>query len=68
MQMMRSKRLEAAVTGNNAEATAARKWTLTQNGMKCVEELTAAKTFQWRTINLNTITRVACNGNEWRFE
>lgn len=67
MQLMRSKSLEASVKGTQPEVTAARKWTLTQNGMKCVEELTADKKFQWRTINLNTIKRIAVNGSVTTF-
>lgn len=67
MQLLRSKSLESAVKGTKPDATAARKWTLSQNGMKCVEELTSDKKFQWRTINLNTVKRIAVNGSVTSF-
>jgi len=67
MQLMRSKALEASMKGTQPDVTASRKWTLTQNGMKCVEELTADKKFQWRTLNLNTVKRIAVNGSVTTF-
>lgn len=63
MQLMRSRDLESSVKGTQPKATTARKWTLFHNGMKCVEELTADKKFQWRTLNLNTVKRIAVNGS-----
>lgn len=68
MQLMHSKSLERAVKGSAPESTAKRKWTLTQAGMKTVEELTADKKFQWRVINLNTVKRIAVNGNVVTFK
>ena len=41
---------------------------MTQAGMKTVEELTADKKFQWRVLNLNTVKRVAVNGNVVTFD
>jgi len=68
MQLMRSKALESTVKGTRPESTADRRWTLLANGMKCVEELTPDKKFQFRTINLNTVRRVAVNGRVTTFE
>ena len=68
MQLMRSNALETSVKGTSPEATDKRKWTLTQAGMKTVEELTADKKFQWRVLNLNTVKRVAVNGNVVTFD
>lgn len=63
----KSKVLEASCTGNNAEATAKRKATLKATGKLCVEEMTADKTFQFRTVNLDSVKRIAANGQVWSF-
>lgn len=67
MRLMRSKKLEGTVTGTAPAATEARKWTLDKRGMMAVEELTADHKFQFRTINLNTCTRVAADGKVLTF-
>ena len=64
----RSKVLESSITGNKPEATAKRKQTLSANGMLGVEEMKSDKTFQFRTINLATIKRIAANGVVYEFD
>lgn len=68
MTLMRSKALEDSVKGTAQESVEKRKWTLSQNGMLCCEELTPEKTFQWRTVNLKTLTKVAAAGQVMTFE
>ena len=68
MGLGRSRRLEDAVSPSRSEAVEARKWTLTARGMLCVEELTPRHTAQWRTINLNTVTRIKADGTETTFD
>lgn len=68
MTLMRSKALEGSVKGTAQESVEKRKWTLSQNGMLCCEELTPEKTFQWRTVNLKTLTKVAAGGQVMTFE
>ena len=68
MVLGRSRRLEGAVSPSRSESVEARKWTLTARGMLCVEELTPQHTAQWRTINLNTVTRIKADGTETTFD
>ena len=70
MQCHRSKVLESSVKGTAPEATASRKATLKANNMLCVEELVKPGTneFQWRTINCETVKKIACNGVEYIFD
>ena len=63
----KSKVLEASCTGANSEATAKRKATLAATDRLCVEEMTADKTFQFRTVNLDTVTRIAAGGHVYEF-
>lgn len=63
----RSKVLESTINGNNPEATAKRKSTLAMNSMLGVEEMKNDKTFQFRTINLATVKRIAANGVVYNF-
>ena len=63
----KSKVLESTITGNNAEVTAKRKDTLKARGMLGVEEMKNDKTFQFRTINLATVERIAANGVVYEF-
>lgn len=63
----RSKVLESSIIGNKPEATAKRKQTLSINGMLGVEEMKSDKTFQFRTINLATVQRIAANGVVYDF-
>ena len=69
MQVRRSKLLEASVKGTAPEATAARKATLKARDLLLVEELVcpARNEFQWRTINLEGVKRIACNGQVHSF-
>lgn len=67
MRLARSKKLEATVNGGAPAATEARKWTLNERGMMTVEELTNDHTYQYRTINLNSCVRIACNGAVYQF-
>lgn len=62
MTLMRSKKLEATVNDYTTASNEKRKWTLTQNGMLTCEELTKDKKFQWRIVNLNTVTKISANG------
>ena len=70
MNVRRSKLLEAAVKGTAPEATAARKATYQARDLLQVEELVkpATQEFQWRTINLEGVKRIACNGQVYTFE
>ena len=70
MQVRRSKLLEASVKGTAPEATAARKETYKQRDLLLVEELVKPGTneFQWRTINLEGVKRIACNGQVHVFD
>ena len=69
MQVRRSKVLEASVKGTMPDVTAARKSTLKARNMLCVEELVKPGTneFQWRTINMETVKRIAVNGEVHEF-
>lgn len=69
MQLHKSKELEASRTGNNAEATAKRMWTLNTNGMMCVEELVkpGSAEHQYRTLNCATVETIKCNGKTYDF-
>ena len=70
MNVRRSKLLEASVKGTAPEATAARKATYAARDLLQVEELVkpATNEFQWRTINLEGVKRIACNGQVHVFE
>ena len=70
MQVRRSKLLEANVKGTAPGATAARKATYAVRDLLQVEELVkpATNEFQWRTINLEGVKRIACNGIVHEFE
>ena len=63
----KSKVLEASCTGGNPEATAKRKATLAATDKLCVEEMLSDKTFQFRTINLDTVQRIAAGGHVYDF-
>ena len=63
----KSKVLEASCTGTNSEVTTKRKATLASTDKLCVEEMTADKTFQFRTVNLDTVTRIAAGGHVYEF-
>lgn len=69
MQIRRSKKLEASVKGTCPEVTAARKATLKANNMMLVEELVkpATQEFQWRTLNLGTVTALTASGKTYVF-
>ena len=67
MSLHRSKALEETVSGLPSESVEKRKWTLTQNGMMAVEELTADGSHQFRTLNMNTVERVAVGGQVYEF-
>ena len=69
MQVRRSKVLEANVKGTQPEATEARRSTLKARNMLCVEELVKPGTneFQWRTINMETVKRIAVDGKVHEF-
>ena len=69
MMCHRSKVLESSVKGTAPEATAARKETLKKQDMICVEELVKPGTneFQWRTINMETVKRIAVDGKVHEF-
>ena len=70
MNVRRSKLLEASVKGTAPEATAARKATYAARDLLQVEELVkpATNEFQWRTINLEGVKRIACNGQVHTFD
>ena len=70
MMCNRSKVLEASVKGTNSEATEARKETLKKRNMICVEELIkpGCADHQWRTINCETVEKIACDGKTYEFE
>ena len=68
MTVRKSKLLEASVKGTAPEATAARKATYEVRDLLQVEELTSDKKFQWRTVNLEGVKRIACNGQVHEFE
>ena len=63
MQLHKSQELIEQIKNSDPQRTASRKWTLSQNGMMCVQELTCDHKHQWRTVNLDTVTRIACDGN-----
>ena len=63
----KSKVLEASCTGANSEVTTKRKATLAAADRLCVEEMTADKTFQFRTVNLDTVTRIVAGGHVYEF-
>lgn len=63
----KSKVLEASCTGGNPEATAKRKATLAATDKLCVEEMLSDKSFQFRTINLDTVKRIAAGGQVYEF-
>lgn len=69
MNCRRSKLLEASVKGTAPEATAARKATYAARDLLQVEELVcpAKNEFQWRTVNLEGVKRIACNGQVHEF-
>lgn len=69
MMCARSKLLERSVKGTAPEATAARQATLRANNMLCVEELVKPGTneFQWRTVNCETVKRIAADGKVYDF-
>ena len=67
MLLHRSKTLEEMVSDSPSESVEKRKWTLTQNGMMAVEELTADGSHQFRTLNMNTVERVAVGGQVYEF-
>lgn len=66
MLLGKSKKLEASVNGMHPLITSKTNETLAANGMMRVEELkrdeTGKPVFQWRTLNLGNITRLAVNG------
>ena len=66
----RSKVLESQVKGTNAEATEARKATLKQRNMICVEEIVkpGCAEYQWRTVNCETVKKIVANGEEHIFD
>ena len=70
MNVRRSKLLESSVKCTAPEATAARKATYEARDLLQVEELVkpAAQEFQWRTVNLEGVKRIACNGQVYTFE
>ena len=70
MNVRRSKLLEASVKGTNPGATASRKATYEARDLLQVEELVkpATQEFQWRTVNLEGVKRIACNGKVYAFE
>ena len=68
MLLKKSPELEATVKGTRAEATQRRKWTLSESGMKCVEELKPDMTYQFRTLNLLKVTQLTVNGTVHQFE
>ena len=69
MQVRRSKVLESNIKGTQPEVTEARRATLKARNMLCVEELVKPGTneFQWRTINMDTVKRIAVNGEVHEF-
>ena len=69
IQVRRSKVLESNVKGTQPEVTEARRATLKARNMLCVEELVKPGTneFQWRTINMETVKRIAVNGEVHEF-
>lgn len=70
MNVRRSKLLEASVKGTAPEATAARKAIYAARDLLQVEELVcpAKNEFQWRTINLEGVKRIACNSQVHTFD
>ena len=69
MTVRKSKLLEASVKGTVPEATAARKETYRQRDLLLVEEMcTDTKQFQWRTVNLAGVKKIACNGKVHEFD
>ena len=70
MMINRSKVLESQVKGTAVEATVARKSTLKKRNMICVEEIVkpGCAEHQWRTINCETVKKIACNGEEHIFD
>lgn len=69
MTVRKSKLLEASVKGTAPEATAARKETYRARDLLLVEELVQPENkFQWRTVNLEGVKRIACNGQVHTFE
>lgn len=68
MQLHKSQALIDSIKGTAPEATEARRWTLSSNGMMCVQELTHDHQHQWRTLNCNTVNRITCNGITRTFE
>ena len=67
MQLHRSRALEDTVADAPSASVEKRKWTLSQNGMMAVEELTKDGVHQFRTINLNTVERLAVGGQVYDF-
>lgn len=69
MQVRKSKLLEASVKGTAPEATAARKATYRARDLLLVEELVkpATQEFQWRTITLDGVKRIAVGGQVHEF-
>ena len=69
MTVRKSKLLEASVKGTAPKATAARKETYRIRDLLLVEELVQPENkFQWRTVNLEGVKRIACNGQVHTFE
>lgn len=69
MQVRKSKVLEASIKGTAPEVTEARRQTYRAHDLLLVEELVkpATKEFQWRTITLDNVKRIACNGQVHEF-
>ena len=70
MQCHRSKVLEESVKGTQADVTEARRETLKKRNMICVEELVKPGTseYQWRTVNCETVKKIAAGKQEYIFE
>ena len=69
MQVRKSKVLEASIKGTAPEVTEARRHTYHARDLLLVEELVkpATQEFQWRTITLDNVKRIACNGQVHEF-
>lgn len=70
MMVNRSKMLEASIKGTNAAATEARRATLKKQNMVCVEELVkpGSTSHQWRTVNLETVKKIAVGNRVYLFD
>ena len=69
MQVRRSKVLEAGIKGTQPEVTEARRATYRARDLLLVEELVkpASQEFQWRTIPLENVKRIASRGQVYEF-